>query len=164
MWGGGTVAPVQVLPLRTEQETEPLARRRFNELQSLSAEAIRAELERARQAGFATTKMVRRHTREHAPSFGLESQDAAAYLALAEDIKRNPERLFSAYYGTDTRPAVKQWFTRANLLAVVAEYPDGFVLTTFYRAILKRGSTKVITLDEYLRGRDHGRKMVEVKL
>ena len=81
-------------PFVPEQEAEPLVRQRFEELCSLAAETIRAEVERARKASFATPKMVRRHAREHGPSFGLGPQDTAAYLTLAKDIQRSPERLF----------------------------------------------------------------------
>lgn len=156
---------VQVLPLRPEQEAEPLARRRFEELQNLSAKEVCAEVERAVQASFATTKMVRRHTRNHGPEFGLKPEETEAYVALTEGIRRNPERVFSALYETQTRPAAKQWiFTRENALVIVAEYAGEFVLATFYRATIARNSDEAISLEDYLRSREHGRQMVEIKL
>ena len=160
-----SVAPVRVLPLRPEQVAEPLARQRFEELRNLSAEAIRAEVERAQQATFSRPKMERYHARAHGPKLGLEPGDVSAYLVLAQEVRANPERVFSARYGTATRPTAKQWiFTRENLLAIVAEYGDEFVLTTFYRATIARDSAEAIGLEDYLRGREHGRQMVEIKL
>ena len=160
-----SVTLVQLLPLRPEQEAEPLARQRFEELKNLSADAVRAEVERAQQATFSRPKMERYHARAHGPKLGLEPGDVSAYLVLAQKIRANPERVFSARYGTETRPTAKQWiFTRENLLAIVAEYGGEFVLTTFYRATIARDSAEVIGLEDYLRGREHGRQMVEIKL
>jgi hypothetical protein len=163
--GGDTVRSVRVLPLRPEQEAEPLALRRYQELITRSSEELWQGILGAARAAFSTAKTVRYHARLHGPEVGVGRNDTEAYLALAADIQANPERLFSGYYGTETRPAVLQWvFARDNLMVIVGIFDDKPVLTTFYRATMRRGSAEAISLDTYLKDREHGRQLVEILL
>lgn len=153
--------PVQVLPLRPEQEGEPLARRRFEELNALSAEEIRAQLERARRAVFSRSREVRKHFRKHGEAFGVETE--AAYLAAVEEIQRRPERVFSGYNPRVNRPDILFWaFSQGDLLVYVGEFREIYVLTTAHSA--KVAESVEVSLERFLQEDPDGWLMVELEL
>lgn len=129
---------LRVEPLRLEQHDEPLAVRR-QELQAPSPAELRHQVKEAARAGFSTPKLARMHARRHGPTVGTGA-DETAYTRLLADIQQQPERLFSSYYQTKTRPFTLQWvFTRDTLLVIVGVFAVRPVVTTFYRATMVRG-------------------------
>ena len=154
---------MQFPPLRPEQEDELLAVWRFEELNVLDVIALQAELEAAQRAGFPNERQRDRHFDRHGDSLRVAVADA--YGALAAEIQKNPERVFSAYKPKGTQGTILRWvFTRGNVLVVVGVFGTEAFVMTCHRAKIDRLDEGFASLDDYLKERDDGKRMVELEL
>lgn len=119
-------------------------------------------MERARRAKFPNERQLRRHFEGRGED--LQVADASAYETLVEAVQGSPERVFTAYKSKGARGELSRWiFTRENVLVVVG-FDSAEVVTTCHRAEIDQRAEGFIALGDYLKGRDDGKQMVEIKL
>ncbi len=137
--------------------------RRFEELNVLGVIALQAEREAARQDGFPDERQRNRHFGRHGDSLGVAAADACG--ALAAEIKKNPERGFSACKPKGTQGAILRWvFTRRNVLIVVGVFGAEAFVMTCHRAPIHHLDEGFASLDDWLKERGDGERMVALEL